>query len=120
MPCIGDAFVQTNWSADQRLQFCVAMDLVPLQRLLDHEEVKFIQLFQAGGVLEFVGAVGVNREQDFRELLPDRGDESHVLSRLDLQLNSLVPTLQLFAYFDDKVLRGFANPQRNAASDFLA
>src|SRR5438309_9409319 len=45
MPRIGDAFIQTNGGVDQRLQFCVAMDLVPLQRLLHHEEVKFIQLF---------------------------------------------------------------------------
>ena len=36
VPCIGNTLIKTNWCADQSLKLGVSVDLIPLQRLLNH------------------------------------------------------------------------------------
>src|SRR5580700_9446385 len=63
VPRIVDAFVETDRRLNLRLQLRMRINIVPIERLLHHQEPKFIQLSQMGSVFEPVGGIGVNGKQ---------------------------------------------------------
>src|SRR5579864_4494479 len=119
MSRVGDALIQTNRSADLRLQLRVTADFIPLQRLLHHKQVESVQLSQMKNIGKIVSGVGINREQDFGKLLSDGGDEFKIFPRFDFQLDTLIAAFQFLLYLAYEALRRFANAQRDATRNLL-
>ena len=62
-----DAFVEANGRVQPALQFDVAEDIVPAERLLDHHQVVGFQAFQVRPVFQAIGGVGVDHQANSRE-----------------------------------------------------
>src|ERR1039457_4988419 len=83
MSGIGDALIKTDRCANHALQLCMGVDLIPLQRLLNHQQVELIKSLQVSAVTEIIRGVGIDREEKVRKLPSNFGDERKILSPLD-------------------------------------
>ena len=90
MPNVIDALIQTKGGVQLRLQFGVRIDVIPVERLLDHEESKIVEALQVRKVGEGVGGVGIDRKLNPGKLPSNGGDEIDVFAGFDLQLDSLI------------------------------
>ena len=59
-------------------------DLLVIERLFDHQQVEFIQLFQMRQVLNPIRRVRIDREQDVRMTLPHFPHDIDIPTGLDL------------------------------------
>src|ERR1035438_9335521 len=59
---IVNAFIQADRSSNFRLQFGVAVNFVPLQWLLHHQEIEFIELLQMFGIGQSVSGICIYRK----------------------------------------------------------
>src|SRR5690242_17159659 len=96
---IVNAFVEANWSFDLALKSGVGKDVVPAERLLDHDEVEGVELLQKGRVFEAISGVGVGHQADAREALAERADRLDIAARLDFDLDALVAGRERFFHF---------------------
>src|ERR1035441_7866550 len=120
MSGISNTFIETDRCANHASQFGMCVDLIPLQRLLQHQQIELIKSFQVSAISEVVGGVGVDGEENVRELLSNFGDERKIFSRLAFQLNTLVSRANFFLHLPGQRLRSLADADRDAASDFVA
>src|SRR5437660_9974737 len=95
------------------------MDVVPFQRLLDHQQFELIELAKMVSVFEAIGRVGVDRKQNSRKLFPNGGNEIEILPRFDLELDALVSAGEFIRNLTEQRFRCFANSKGNAASNLL-
>ena len=119
VPGIVDAFVEADGRLNLGLQFRMRVNVVPMERLLDHEQLKFIELSEMGGVFEAVSGIRVYRKEDFGKLFADCINVFQIFSRFNLQLDALVSAAELFFYFFHQGLRIFANAERYSAGNLF-
>jgi hypothetical protein len=97
--CVADGLVEANPGLDLFLQFRVGVDVVPPERLLDHEEVESIEATQVLDVIKCVGGVGVYGKQDVRMRVANSGNIGEVLARLNFDFYALVAGVKLRSDF---------------------
>ena len=90
-----DAFIETDGRIEPGLQRGVVDNLIVRQRLLDHHEIKTVELLEPVRIGQRVGGIGVGHQLDRREALAHFGHHVHVPARLDLHLDALIPGRQL-------------------------
>ena len=90
-----DALIEANRGVEPALQFHVAENIVPPERLLDHHQVVGFQALQVRPVFQAVGGIGVHHQTDPRKLQAQPLDGRDVVSRLYLDLDALVARGQL-------------------------
>src|SRR5438876_96694 len=91
-----DAFVQADRSLQEGLQLGMMVQVVPLERLFNHHQVESIKFSQQFRVCETIGGIGVGHQLGLLKLLSHRGDKIEVLTRFDLDFDTLVPVFQFF------------------------
>src|SRR5215467_4693423 len=102
MPGVTDRFVEAESGFDLFLQLGVPVNVVPWQRLLDHEQTEFVQPAQVISIPKGVSRIGIDGEEYVRKLLSYGGDKVEVLTRFNFQLDALVPLAQFRADFFDQ------------------
>src|SRR6266571_3545432 len=95
------------------------MDVVPFQRLLDHQQFEVIELSKMVTVFEAIGRIGIDREQDSGKCLPNGGNKIEILPRFDLEFDAAVPTAKFLRNLADHRFRVFANSKGNAARNLM-
>ena len=79
-----DAFVKADGGPDLRLYLRMRMDVIPFQRLLNHEKLKVIECPQMVRICQTVCRIRIHREHNIWESVSNCRDEVDVLARLDL------------------------------------
>src|SRR5215813_12693074 len=106
-----DAFVETNRRLDLGLQLGVGVDVVPIERLLHHQQMEFVKSCKMPGILGAVCGVGIDREEYSRELVANGPYELIILSRLDLQFDPLISPAELLGDLGHESFGVLANAQ---------
>src|ERR671923_2736372 len=109
--------VEAQIGSDQRLQLRVLDHVVVMQRLLDHEEVAFVEVSEHSGVVERVRGICVDGKQDVGEGVANRANPLDVEARLDLQLDPPIALPQVPGHQLEQRLRRRLDPHRDAALD---
>src|SRR5207237_8290714 len=92
-----DRLVETDWRRDLALERRVVDEIVVRERLLDHHRARRIDALEKLDVAERVGRVRVEHEGKIGEGPPRRLRDLNLEARLDLELDTLVPALELAA-----------------------
>src|SRR5438094_2640020 len=85
-----DAFIKANRRFQSPLKFDVAVEIIPPERLLQHHQVKTIELLQEREVVERVRGIGIHHQLDSWKFLSQSCDGLQIFSRPDLDLDALV------------------------------
>ena len=102
-----NGFVEADRGRQAPLQRRMPDQIVPRERLFDHEQPELVELHEPVAVVECVRVVGVRHQRRAgTERLPRRADIVHVRARLDLDLHLAVPVPQRLARFRDERRRG--------------
>ena len=97
----------------------VGENVVPAERLLDHDEVKGVERLQQRRVFQPIRGIRIDHQPDARKSFAERADRLDIIARLDLDLDALVTRRQfLFDFADQRCDRGL-DADRNAAWNFL-
>src|SRR5262249_54053068 len=94
-----NALVQANRSFELALQRSMRVNIVVTQRLLDHDQIKGIQLLQQVHVFQGVGGISVNHQANLREAFTKGAHRLHILAGLDLDFDALVACRKFLFYF---------------------
>src|SRR5881396_960851 len=92
-----DRLVETDGRLDLALERRVVDEIVVRERLLDHHRARRIDALEKRSVAERVGRVRVEHEGKIGEGPPRRLRDLNLEARLDLELDTLVPALELAA-----------------------
>src|SRR5579864_6904231 len=92
------AFIQANWSFEPLLKLDVTINVIPAERLLDHHQIKTIELLQERKIIHCISGVGIHHQLDSRKLLPQTLHLLQVFARLDLDLDALVARREFFLH----------------------
>ena len=114
-----DAFVEANRSVEPALQFDVAENVIPSERLLDHHQVVGFQPLQVRPIFQAIRGIGVDHQPDPRKLQAQPFDRSDIIARLNLDLDALIACGQLALDGCDEFLECFFNSDGHAARNFL-
>src|ERR1035437_3318238 len=115
-----NALVQADGSFELRLERGVIDDVVVIQRLLDHHQVKIVQLAQVLGVGQGVGGVGVGHQLDRRETFAHAAAHVDVPAGLDLHLDALIAGGEFDFDFFEQLLHGILYADGDAAGNLAA
>ncbi len=77
-----------------RCKLRVRINIVPAQRLLDHDQVKRIQLLQKWRILQPICRVGIHHQTNARKTFAKRPRRLHIHARLDFDFDALVTRRQ--------------------------
>ena len=102
------------------LQHGVIDDVVVIQRLLDHHQVKIVQLAQVLGVGQGVRGVGVHHQLDGGEAFAHAADHVHVPAGLDLHLDALIARGQFHFDLFEQLLHRILYADGDAAGNLAA
>ena len=98
----------------------VVDDVVVRQRLLDHHQVKIVELAQMVGIGQRVGGVGVGHQLDGGKALAHLAHHVDIPAGLDLHLDALVAGGQLALDLLEQLRHGILNADGDAAGNFAA
>src|SRR5271168_5099182 len=87
---IVNAFVKADGRIELALQRGVGVNVVVAQGLLDHDQVKGVELLQQRRVFQTIGGVGVHHQADAREFFAEGAGGRDVVARLDFYFDALV------------------------------
>src|SRR5258705_8406985 len=117
----GDGFVEADGRRQAPLQRRMPYEIVPGERLLDHQEPELVELHEAIAVVERVGIVRVRHERRGRtERLPSRPDVVDIRAGLDLDLHLVIGLRQRLACFRDQRLGRGLDAERDPDWNALA
>src|SRR6185312_13869594 len=111
------AFIETNRRSQPGLQLGMIDDFIVRQRLFNHHELKFIELFQTIRVLQSVSGVGIGHQLDVGKTFANLADHVHIPAGLDLHLDALVTSGEFGFDFADKIRCCILNADRYSAWD---
>src|SRR5262249_21351324 len=97
----------------------MSKDVVPIERLLHHEQFEIVESCKVFCVVEPVRGIRIHREKDLRELRADRLHKVVVFSRLDLQFDSLVSAAEFLLDLCHQGVWALANAKRDATVNLL-
>src|SRR5215475_10422094 len=100
---VGNRFVETESCFDLLLQFGVRVEIVPPQRLFDHQQIKFIQAAQVLEIVQRISGVGIHRKQNVGVGPPDSCDEFTISARFNFELDASVAGSEFGSYFFQKL-----------------
>src|SRR5438132_7982495 len=90
------------------------------ERLLQHHQVKTIELLQEREVVERVRGIGIHHQLDSWKFLSQSCDGLQIFSRPDLDLDALVAGREFLLHGRDQFLDRILDADRNAGCDLLA
>src|SRR4029077_16014923 len=112
-----DTLIEADGSIELALQFGVAENVIPSERLLDHHQVIGFQALEVQPILQPICGIGVDHQTDPRKLQAQPLDRYHVTSWLDLDLDALVAGSQLPFNGRDELLECLFNSDGYAAGN---
>ena len=115
-----DALVEADRSLQVFLDFDVAEEVVPAERLFNHHEVKTVELLEERPVLLAVGRVGVHHQFDTGKILPKALDKSEILAGLDFDFDALIAGGEFGLDRGGEFVERIFYADGDAAGDFLA
>ena len=111
MPDMINAFIEADRGVQPGLQCGVSVDIIPIQRLLHHEQIEIVESPQPFSVARGVGGVRIDGQLNVRKRSSHCRDKLDVLAGLDLQLDALVAAPQFFLHGLNQQLRVLADAQ---------
>ena len=93
-------------------------DVVVSQRLFDHQQIEFVQLFQQLDIVQRVGGIGVYVQAMMRELFAHGFSHFVIASRFDFDLDALVAGGDFGFDFLEQLRVRFLQADGHAARDF--
>jgi len=75
-----DALVEADGRLQRFLNFDVAEEVVPAERLLDHHEIEGVELFEQAEIFLAVRGIGVDRKFNTRKILTNALDYGEILA----------------------------------------
>src|SRR5207245_73749 len=114
-----DAFIETDRRLELALQFRVAPDIVPAERLLDHHQVVGFEFAQPRRVLESIRGIRVYHQTNLGKTPPQARHRRHIVTRLDLDLDALIAGGQFLVHDALEFVIAFLNADGDAASNLL-
>src|ERR1700687_1848420 len=115
-----DRLVQANRSAQLFLQARVVVDVVVPERLLDHQQIEWIELSQVLDLIEGISGIRVATQSDVSPARADAFEHVQVPARLDFDLDAAVAggqfDLDFFQQLLDRILDADGNATRNLAA----
>src|SRR5579885_11736 len=115
-----NALVQTDGGLQALLQLNVAVEIVPAERLLDHHQMKRVELLQHGEVAHSVGGIGIHHEPQAGKLLAQPANRFNILPRLDLDFDALIASFKFHSNGGNESFQRFLNPNRDTGGNFPA
>src|SRR5207247_7891562 len=110
-----DGFVEADRRRQAPLQCRMPYEIVPGERLFDHQEPELVELHESIAVVERVGIIRVRHQRRRRaERLPHRPDIVDIRARLDLDLHLVIRLRQRLACFRDQRRGRGLDAERNA------
>src|SRR5688572_31097307 len=88
---IENRLIQADGSLNGLLKLDVIDDVVPGQRLLNHQQLELVQPFEEVDVSQRVCGIRVAHQEDGWKLPPHLSHDVQVPTRLDLDLDTLIP-----------------------------
>jgi len=85
-----DGLVEADRRFELLLQLRVIVDIVPAERLLDHDEVEGVERFQVRGVFQAIGGVRVDHQANARPAIAQGLDGMDVPAGLDFDFDALI------------------------------
>src|SRR5438105_427831 len=85
-----DALVEADRSHELALQFGMAPDIVPAQRLLDHHQIVGFEFAKSGGIFQSVSRIRIRHQPNLGKAPPQARDRLHIVAGLDLDLDALI------------------------------
>jgi hypothetical protein len=95
----------------------VVDDIVPRQRLLDHQQLELVQPLEEVNISQRVSGIGVTHQDNRRETVSHFPHNIQVPARLDLDLDTLIAGGDLFLDFREQFSDGVLDANRNATVD---
>ena len=90
------------------------------ERLLDHEQVKSVELFQVLDLVERIGGIGIATEHDLRPTGADFLEDLDVPARFALDLDAAVAGIQFGVDFFQQLFVRVLDADGNATGNFFA
>src|SRR5262244_868647 len=115
-----DAFIQTNWRRKARLQLRMIDQVIMIERLFDHQQLKIVQPSQVFFVSQRVGRVGIDGKQDVWITLARFPDHLNIPARFNLEFNALITKRQISLDSIEKSCKSWLNPQAYSHGHRLA
>ncbi len=84
IPDVADRLVKANGSSQMPLELCVVGDVIPPERLLHHQQTKFIEALEMVRIRERVCGIGIDGQKNTGMRAADRAHNSEVHTRFDL------------------------------------
>src|SRR5215469_18359235 len=115
-----DRLVKTDGGVQFALQAGVVEDVIVPQRLLDHQQVKLIELAQVLDFVEGIGGVSVAAEQDVGPPRADFFEDVYVPAGFDFHFDAAVSGGEFGLNLVEQLVDGVLDADGNAALDFAA
>ena len=92
---IRNRFIQADWRVQLLLQFRMLQQIMPCQGLFEHQQIKTIELAQAGKIRPGVGAIGIGHQRQSRtEAFAQQPHNCHLGPGLDFNFDPAIAPLQ--------------------------
>src|SRR5216684_509694 len=115
---VADGLVKANRSLQMSLELGVIGDVVPPERLLHHQQAKFIEALEMVHIRKRVGRIGIDGQKNTGMRAADGAHNSDVDARLDLEFDTLIAGAKLDGDFFENHFRSSLQPQGDTAFQF--
>src|SRR5713226_5572410 len=99
---VANRFVEANRSLQLLLELCMIGDVVPPERLLHHQEVKFVEALEKVRVSQCVGGIRINGQKNAGMGDADGAHNFKIFARFDLEFDALIAIVKLKGDFFEK------------------
>ena len=107
---LADRLVEAQGGLQMPLKFCMIGDVIPPERLLHHQEVKFVETLQMFQFCEGVSRIGIYGQKNAGVNIADGAHNFQIFARFDLQLDALIAGAKLNGDFFEKHLGSCLQP----------
>src|SRR5215472_11879267 len=101
--------IEANRGAELTLQLRVKVKVVMPERLLDHEQVETVKLFQVFDLIEPVRRVGIAAQKNLRPAAADPVEDFYIPSRLALDFDATIARAQFRLDLPKQLVDGILN-----------
>src|SRR5207302_11080203 len=109
-----NGLIQADAGLDLLLKLRVKVKIIMPERLLNHEQIEAVELFQVVDLVQRVSGVGVTAQQNVRPAITDFAENLHVPARLALDLDAAIAGGELGLNLFQQLLMRVLNADRNA------
>ena len=105
---VADRLVEAQGGLQMPLKFCMIGDVIPPERLLHHQEVKFVETLQMFQFCEGVSRIGIYGQKNAGVNIADGAHNFEIFARFDLKFDALITGAKLnFDSFKKHLGSGF-------------